>query len=161
MARPISINDKTSIGLGLLIVLVPALVVGITAWANLRSQTDRNTSDIVSIVSKLDTLNTNLTTTNGNIIELNTRLDGLAGQQNQSTSQFRSTSATTVFVPAQSPAQSDSGATVALQPQQSPSNQSGTPEDTPPEDDQEETSPTVELAKTVDRAINTLLGVPQ
>lgn len=77
----ISIDKKTGISLGLLIVLAPAIFFGIATWTKIQSQTDRNTTDIVTLTGKIDTLNDNLSTTNGNIIELNTKLDGLTARQ--------------------------------------------------------------------------------
>lgn len=78
----ISIDSSTGIRLGLLVVLAPAIFWGITTWTRVQSQTEQNTSDISTLVSKLDTLNDNLNKTNGNIIELNTKLDSLTSRNN-------------------------------------------------------------------------------
>lgn len=73
--------DKTSISIGLIVVLAPTIFLAISTWTRMQSQTERNTTDIAAIFKKLDTLNDNLVETNGNIIKLNTRLDGLTSER--------------------------------------------------------------------------------
>jgi hypothetical protein len=127
--------DKRTISVGIIMAAFPIVFYGITTWTRVQAQTDRNTSDIASIVSKLDSVNENLVKTNGNIIELNTKLEGLT---RESTTRVevspRSTTSVVYIQPARSQtglgASSSQGST--LQPQERPQNQ--TPEQTQGDD---------------------------
>jgi hypothetical protein len=78
MAERLSIDKKTTISIGFLLVLIPAFFYGVTAWTRTQTQVERNTSDITSILAKMDTLNANLVETNKGVVQLNARLDVLS-----------------------------------------------------------------------------------
>jgi hypothetical protein len=76
----ISIDKKTGISIGLLIILAPVFFWAVTTWARLESKVEGNTADIASMVNSLGSLTETLTETNGNVIALSTKLDGIAAQ---------------------------------------------------------------------------------
>lgn len=75
----ISKGTGVTISVALLVSLIGFGYVTGSRVATLESQVNRNTSDIDSVLVRLDTLNQNLVETNGNIIDLKVRLENLAG----------------------------------------------------------------------------------
>lgn len=66
----VNIDNRTTVSIGIFLAVASIIVWG----ANVNAQVQQNTKDIAVILEKIDSLNTNLTTTNGNIIELSTLL---------------------------------------------------------------------------------------
>jgi hypothetical protein len=79
------ISKSTPITIGLVISMAALAFFFGQVMADVKGDTRRNTSDIAGILNQIAILNTNLTTTNGKIIELNGKLDGLTTQINRVT----------------------------------------------------------------------------
>lgn len=71
----LDIDKKTSISIGLLIVLMPIIVATVSWGTRVNAQVSELQSDNQTLSSKIDELNQNLTTTNQNVVELTTKIN--------------------------------------------------------------------------------------
>lgn len=106
MSTPtITRSTGITISVAVLVSIVGMAYVFGSETSSLKSETARNTKDIVSILSQIDSLNKNLVTTNGNIIQLNEKLNGLTAQINRVTVARPSPQPKVVVVASQGPTQ--------------------------------------------------------
>lgn len=133
MSEKFSIDKGTTISISLVIsIIAVAFFVGM-----LNAETNRNSEDITAVFTKLESFNENLSETNGNLIELNTRLDAITRESVSLTVEKSSTPSVRVVVV---PPQSNSRLQTASNPQTQP-----TPEPNPEPEPTDSEPPLVAL----------------